>query len=156
MGYLPWLLVVCVAVAGFVWRGGAGALVGGVVTYWVLIIAGRVVRKTTGGILPRKLREETARGFAAEYGEAVAKAFPNEDEQSRLRSVELLLEQIFQRSHADNTSMNVEKGDTRGAVRGAAEALIREEKLVERREVIDLLETYVEEKWYPPLALPGW
>lgn len=151
MGYLPFILIGIGAVVGFALGGMTGASVGGLGTYLGLWIAGTISRRLSGGLIPRRLREATAKGFVAEFGEAVAKAFPKADERDQCREVEALLERMQKRALEDNVSFNLDKSSTRGAIRAAADALMHEEMSPERRTVIDLLETYIEVTQYPPL-----
>lgn len=72
---IPYVLILLCAIIGAFIHGLAGFLIGGGSGFVATLAFGWMLRKSAGGLLPRKTRDETATDFVAERATVVAQAY---------------------------------------------------------------------------------
>ena len=145
---IPILYIALLAILGlFVW-GFKGLILGAVVGYVSSILFGRILILLSGGILPRKVRRDTAMNFIASHPDLVRATFPEIDETRLLRAIERVVDSIFRRAAMDNKSINQNFAFTRAAIRDATCSLVDEEPNPKMTELLLSLLDLIERDMY--------
>lgn len=76
-----------------------GALVGLACGYILSLLLGSLLLAASGGLVPRKAKQETARHFLESFREHAQAAFPGLDRPAQLRAIEDAIETVFRRSN---------------------------------------------------------
>lgn len=103
----PYILLIG-SVVLFTYKWGVAGFFGGlVVGYSAIVVIGLMVGLISGGMVPRKVRDETATDFINAHQGVVANAFENLTAYEVKEKVEYLLDQMFRKANSDNASMDV-------------------------------------------------
>ena len=145
---VPHLVIGIAALVGLFGWGFKGLIVGAAGAFVLAMVLGLVFTVFSGGLLPRKVRKNTASSFIALHDKLVSAAFPNTSQAEHQRSIERCLEKIFKRAATDNKSMNLEAGMDRSAIQAAAAALVAEEQRSEMKALFASLEQHIEREMY--------
>lgn len=103
---IPWYTVLLIAVMGAIYGGITGFVIGGVAGYLLVIVFSLGLKKINGGVIPSRVRDETATDFIASHPELVTLAFPDMSPYQAKKRVGLILENIAQKSLALDPSIN--------------------------------------------------
>ena len=128
--------------------GLTGLIVGAIGGYVFNLLFGSVLTLFSGGLLPRKVRKQTAFSFIRLHPELTRSIFPNASESALQKSVERSIERIFKRAVTDNKSVDLEAAWERTAVQAAADALIAVEQRPEMKTFLTLLVQHIEREMY--------
>lgn len=104
---VPVALIVLIAGIGAFVGGVPGFFVGGGVGFVSVMMIGWIVGKVQGGMLPRRVRDETATDFVAEYPELIKSAYPTLSGYQAKEEIGKLLDSMFQKANSDNHSVDV-------------------------------------------------
>lgn len=104
---VPFALIILVAGTGAFVVGVSGFFVGGGVGFVSVMMIGWIVGKVQGGMLPRRVRDETATDFVAEYPELIKSAYPKLSGYQAKEEIGKLLDSMFQKANSDNHSIDV-------------------------------------------------
>lgn len=146
---IPYLVIGIAALIGLLGWGMEGLIFGAIGGFIFSPIFGSLLTLCSGGLLPRKVRKQTAARFMALYPDLVQRAFPNTPETERQELVEGFIEGIFKRSVIDSKSMHMEAGWNRNAIQDATAKLIAEEQHPDMKTFLASLEQYIEQEMYP-------
>jgi len=146
---IPYLGIGVAALVGLFGWGLKGLLIGAIGGWGFSLLFGSILTLFSGGLLPRKVRKETAIYFITLHPELARNAFPNTSEAGLQKSVERSIESIFKRAVTDNKSMNLEARWDRTAIQAANAALIAEEPRPEMKAYLAALEQHIEREMYP-------
>ena len=145
---IPYLLIALLAIIGLFLWGLKGLVIGGVVGHIFSLLFGLILKLLSGGLLPRKVRRETARNFMALHPDLVRAAYPHLDESQSLRAVERAADSIFRKAVEENKSMNIEAAWTREAIQDATASLIDQETRPEMGQLLRSLLELIERDMY--------
>ncbi|EHJ05516.1 hypothetical protein [Marinobacter manganoxydans] len=104
---VPFALIVLIAGIGAFFEGVSGFFVGGGIGFVSVMMVGWVVGKVQGGMLPRRVRDETATDFIAEYPELIKSAYPTLSAYQAKEEIGKLLNSMFQKANSHNHSIDV-------------------------------------------------
>ena len=141
---LPYLVIGVAALIGLSGWGLKGFIIGAIGGVVVDFALGSLFTLFSGGLLPRKVRKQTASEFIALYADLVQSAFPDTSQTARQKTVEGCIERIFKRAATDNKSMNLEAALYRDAIQSAASAIIAEEQRPEMKVFFASLLQYID------------
>ena len=148
---MPHLVIGILALVGLFGWGLKGLILGAIAGFVFNLLFGSLLTMLSGGLLPRKLRKQTASRFIILYPELAQNVIPNTSERSLQKSVERSIEAIFKRSGTDNRSLDLVAALDITAIRAAAAALISEEQRPEMKKFLDSLEQHIEREMYPDI-----
>ena len=146
---VPYLVIGVAALIGLFGWSLKGLIVGAVGAFVLNMLLGVVLTLFSGGLLPRKVRKETASSFITLHNELIHSAFPNTSQIQLQKLIEGRIEKIFKRANIDNKSMNLEAGVDRTAIQAAVVVLISEEQRSEMKTLLASLEQHIEREMYP-------
>lgn len=104
---VPHITILIIAIIGAFVHGFIGFFVWGLVGFLGVIALGFILRKLSGGILPRKVRDETATDFIAIYPDLIAKAYPTFTPYQAKERVAALLDEMMKKATINNPSPNL-------------------------------------------------
>ncbi len=104
---LPKLIVLTIAIVGAFVHGIVGFFVWGFLGYIAIIAIGWILTFFSGGLLPKKLKDETVRDFIASYPDLVKKAYPENNVGQSSQSISILLETMYKKAIENNPSSNM-------------------------------------------------
>ncbi len=104
---VPFALILLVAGVGAFVGGASGFFIGGGIGFVSVMVIGWVVGKVQGGMLPRRVRDETATDFVAAYPELIKSAYPTLSAYQAKEEIGKLLDSMFQKANSDNQSVDV-------------------------------------------------
>ncbi len=142
----PYLAILLVAVIGAFFWGVWGFVLGLPVGYALVSVFGIVLVKASGGLLPRKIRRETAREFVEEYYEYLDERIPSDWRGRHVEFIEKLLEDIFRKAAVVGPAIST--GTSYLEVMAAVENLREETEDEPTVEIIDQLWEYITVEWY--------
>ena len=104
-------LIFVVFFSTYIW--GVEGFLGGIIAgYGLIAIIGWIIGLISGGMLPKKVRDETATDFIATYPEIVAEVFKNFTAYEAKIKIENLLDKMFVKANSDNSSVDVSRAST--------------------------------------------
>lgn len=106
---VPYALVIFFGIVGAFSAGIPGLFIGIAVGIVSVHIIGLLVGKAQGGMLPRRVRDETATDFSAEYPDLVRAAYPSKSPYEAKEAVGRILDAMFRQANSDNAYFNVTK-----------------------------------------------
>ncbi len=110
----PQLIIAIAAIVGAFVDGVAGFFIWGISGFIGVLAIGLVLTKFSGGILPRKVRDETATDFIVHHPELVQQAFPDNSPYEAKQKVAATLDAMYKRATINNPSFNLDvAGDPR-------------------------------------------
>jgi hypothetical protein len=145
---LPYLVIGVAALIGLFGWGLKGLIIGAIGGVVFNLALGSLFTLFSGGLLPRKVRKQTACGFIVLHPDLVQSAFPDTSQTALQKAVERCVERIFKRAGTDNKSMNLEASLDRDAIQSAAFALIAEEQRPEMKAFFASLLQYIDREMY--------
>lgn len=149
MSFGQLILVFLSSVVGAILGGYPGAIIGVAVGVVLLTALAFILRKIDGGILPRAVRERTARDFVQKYRDAFRRVYPDVEPDGAEGKIGELLEEIITiaMDHSPRRrlvdSLNLED------INRATEALARARTRPEEGELLRLLTLFL-------LSRPDW
>jgi hypothetical protein len=104
---IPYVAIGIVALIGLFGWGLKGLIVGAITGYVFSVLLGLALVGISGGLLPRKVRQQTASSFIALHPDLVRSMFTNMSHSALQKAVEHSVESIFRRASKDSKSMHV-------------------------------------------------
>jgi len=146
---VPAIQIIIFAVIGFMIKGFTGLLIGAVAGWLFAMVFGSLLLLISGGILPRKIRRETASSFYKMHPEVVTGCTQQlSNENRKVKFVEKQIERIYRKAMANAPMASPTSGTSLTEIRIATEEILHEEKQLGIRELLTLLELHIEEKIY--------
>lgn len=143
---IPHFTIVIIGIIGaFVW-GVWGFLGGLVVGYIITLLFGLSLIKISGGILPRKVRKETARNFLDLNLPWLRQRIPLQFRGNELPYIENLLEKIAKKAAIVGPA--TASGMSYGEFELAVESIAAEEKNSNVIEIVEKLWEFIKHTWY--------
>lgn len=105
---VPYLLIIAFAGVGALVWGGVGFVSGGLIGFASVFIIGMLLNMFSGGVLPSKVRDETATDFIVKNPELIQQAFPELEPYATKTAVAELLDSMYKRSTVNNPSINLD------------------------------------------------
>lgn len=141
---LPHFTIGLLAVTGLLWKGVWGGVIGLVGGYVVVTLFGLLLVAASGGILPRKARQDTASSFCEENADQLREIIPEGHEGREAEYIEKLLERIIRKATVigPSTSSGMSFAEVAAAVK-----LIEDEE-PNAREAIERLWMLIQRDWY--------
>jgi len=146
---VPHFTIAALALVGLIWKGVWGFVIGLVGGYVAVVIFGLVLTAASGGLLPKKVRKETARNFCTENADQLLELIPPGHEGKEAEFIERLLERIFHKAAIIGPSTS--SGMSFGEVDAAVQIIKEEVDDPRERETIDVLWDFVQREWYHAL-----
>ena len=100
---IPLLVIGVAALIGLFGWGLRGLIIGAVGGVVFNLALGSIFTLFSGGLLPRKVRKQTAAGFIVLHPDLVQSAFPDTSQTAIQKAVERCIEGIFRRAATDNS-----------------------------------------------------
>lgn len=149
---LPYFIIALFGLTGLIIGGIFGGeilgltvgLIGG---YIIVLLTGIFLCKLDGGILPKKVRKQTASKFAEQYDPLIITIFPNATKDEKILHIENLLEIIFKKSSI--TASNTHSGVSYQDVENILDTIIEQEHDLKKKELIIKLWDFLKQEWYP-------
>ena len=91
----PQITILIIAIMGAFVDGITGFFVWGICGYIGVLAFGLLLNLLSGGVLPKKVRDETAKDFIAEYPDLIEKAYPGASPNEAKQMVATFLENII-------------------------------------------------------------
>ncbi|MCP4581548.1 MAG: hypothetical protein GY839_07995 [candidate division Zixibacteria bacterium] len=132
-------------VCGLIW-GFWGLLIGLIASYIVITLLGLSLIKTSKGILPRDVRQNTASKFLKENKEWLKTRIPSQHNEKELQFLENLLDSIAK--IASILGPSTSSGFSHGEMEAAVELLTTEEIDPNIAEIVERLWPFIEAEWY--------
>lgn len=145
---IPHLVIGVAALVGLFGWGLKGLIIGAVGGVVFNFVLGSIFTLFSGGLLPRKVRKETAAGFMVLHPDLVQSAFPDTSQTAIQKTVERCIERIYKRAAKDNRSMDQAAFLDRDAIQAAASVLIAEEQRPEMKAFLTSLLQYIDREMY--------
>lgn len=145
---IPYITILLIAVIGGFVHGIVGFVVWAVLGYVAVVTFGRVLVLWSGGVLPRKLRDQTATDFLAENSALVGAALPNMTAYQAKKRVEEILELMARRALRNNPSRNVETAFSAPVFLLSALDIAEDFPTAQEQELATKLVSFVRERWY--------
>lgn len=143
---VPHFTIAAFALVGLIWKGVLGFAIGLIGGYVAVTIFGLVLTASSGGLLPRKIRKETAKNFCTENAHRLRRLIPLEHEGRETEFIERLLERIFRKATVIGPSTS--SGMSFGEVDAAVQIIKEEVDDPKEKETIDLLWGFIQREWY--------
>ena len=105
---VPQLTILAIAIIGAFVDGVAGFFIWGVCGLIGVLIFGWLLNIFSGGLLPRKVRDDTATDFIAQFPELIKKAYPGVSPYEAKQKVASLLDGMMKRATINNPSMHLD------------------------------------------------
>lgn len=103
---IPYILLIIIVVLSTYFFGVQGFFTGLVTGYCVILVIGWILSLLQGGMLPRKVRDETATDFVSKYPIVISQTFKNLSAYEAKAKVETLIDQMFHQAILDNNSID--------------------------------------------------
>jgi len=145
---IPLVVIGVAALIGLFGWGLKGLIIGAVGGLVFNLALGSIFTLFSGGLLPRKIRKQTATGFIVLHPDLVQSAFPDASQTAIQKAVERCIEGIFRRAAKDNRSMDQAASLDRDAIQAAACVLIASEQRPEMKSLLASLLQYIEREMY--------
>jgi hypothetical protein len=145
---IPYVVIGIAAVIGLFGWGVSGLILGAFAGYVLNMVLGLVFGLLSGGLLPRKVRRDTASTFIASHADEARRAFREASQLELQRLVEQRIERIFKRAAMDNKSMDLQAGLDRRAVAVAAAAVVTDEHNPEVKTLLIALAGHIDTHMY--------
>lgn len=145
---IPFLVIGAAALIGLFGWGVKGLIIGAVGGVVFNLALGSISMLFSGGLLPRKVRKQTAAGFIVLHPDLVKSAFPDASQAAIQKTVERCIVGIFRRAAKDNRSMDQAAYLDSDAIQAAASVLIAEEKRPEMKTFLASLLQYIDREMY--------
>ncbi len=104
---VPQITILVIAIIGAFAHGFIGFFVWGFFGFLGVIAFGVVLRLFSSGLLPQKIRDETATDFIATYPDLIAKAYPTFTPYQAKERVAALLDEMMKKATINNPSSNL-------------------------------------------------
>lgn len=103
---LPYLIIFTFVIIGALIGGVTGFFIWIVLGFIAIIVISRSLSFLSGGLLPRKIRNETVDDFIAEYADIVQRAYQTDTLNETKQQIATLLEAFYKRAVKNNPSFN--------------------------------------------------
>lgn len=146
----PYFIILIIASIGTFVDGVVGFFVWGIAGFAGVSALSWILNRVSGGLLPRKVRDETATDFLMQFQESVLKAYPGMTPYQQKQEIANLLEQMYKKATLNNPSMNLNNaGNAEIFLTGALE-VVQEQKTKELKEMATDLVNFVRHHhlWY--------
>lgn len=146
----PYLLILVLAAYGAVTGGASGFFLWGAGGFLAVLVIGFLVGKIQGGMVPRKIREETITDFFDANSQMVIRTYQGHRFPAMLKKMEALLDQMFRRANSNNPSLNVSLAGNKEVFMAAAKQVAEEQPTHEERQLAHALIRFLESHrhWY--------
>lgn len=94
----PNMIILYIAILGAIVAGFPGFIGFGIGGFILMLIITSTMHKVSGGILPRKFRDQIVTDFVVENNDLLTSVYPNESGYDRKLRIEKLLEEMAKRS----------------------------------------------------------
>ncbi len=143
---LPWIVIGVFGLIGlFVW-GGYGLFGGLLAGYFAVMGFGLLLKKASGGMLPRNMRIEAAQEFLDKNENFVDKYISSEYRGNEQEYIESLLERIYEKAAV--VGHEFASGTSLVEVQSAVENIIQNEEDENVKVIINELLQFIIHKWY--------
>lgn len=142
----PSVLMIVLAIAGFVAWGIPGSIVGIAAGYALAFLLGQILIMTQGGILPKGVRKITAKAFIEKHTDYISARIPARYGGNSQRFVEDLLERLYRGAAVVGPSSS--SGFSQLEAEVALESIKEEEQDKKIVEVYDALWPFLVDSWY--------
>lgn len=143
----PKALIVVAAIIGLIGWGGRGLLIGAVGGFLLTVVIGVIVRRVSGGMIPRKEREKLAVNVMENSPEIVDSAYPDLTDEEQARQLEGDVERIIE--EAVDISPSNEEVWSEGVIMTAAKRVAFEQDEVEKQGLYLTIRDQIAKDWYP-------
>lgn len=144
----PLVTILIFAVIGFLIHDIVGLVVGTVVGWGFSMLIGIAATAWSGGLLPRKVRKETACLFYMNHQPTVDVCIKSMTEAEKIRLIEGLLERVFRRATGAAPLRSKSMGMSPPEINEAARQEAAEEQDPNVREIILLLKDHIIQTMY--------
>lgn len=103
----PYIIILVAAVIGGYLHGVGGFFVWGAIAFGGTLLIGLVLRKASGGILPKQIRIQTAEEFVSERSRLVCVAWPSHSTPQQTKEIQKLLEAMYRRALTESKSFDL-------------------------------------------------
>lgn len=142
----PKALIVAAALIGLIGWGGKGLIIGGVTGLVASVLVGVIVRRISGGMMPRKVRKELVEGVAIRHPEVVEAAYPDIPKTEWYDALEDDAEAIAQK--AVELAPSHEMVWSEGNIIRAIQELTAEQETEEARALYECMGKEIVRTWY--------
>jgi hypothetical protein len=142
----PSVLMMVLAIVGFVAWGIKGSIIGLAAGYALAFLLGQMLIMAEDGILPKEVRKITAKAFIDKHSDYVSARMPPKYSGNSQRFVEDLLERLYKRAAIVGPSSS--SGYSQLEAEVALESIKEEEQDRKIVEVFDALWAFLVESWY--------
>jgi len=139
----PLVTIIVCAVVGFLVHGIIGLLAGLVAGYVLGLAVGTLATAWSGGLLPRKVRKQSAILFYMNHQPAIDSCMQDMSDRQKLRLIESLLERVFRRAAVAAPLLSKSMGMSAMEVEEAIRQEAAEEKDPKIRGLILLLTDHI-------------
>jgi len=105
---VPQMTILAIAIIGAFVDGVAGFFIGGVCGLIGVLVIGWLLNIFSGGVVPRKVRDETAADFIAQFPELIKRAYPGESAYEAKQKVASLLDGMMKKAIINNPSAHLD------------------------------------------------
>ncbi len=147
---VPYVTILAIAIIGGFVHGIAGFFIWGVCGLVGVLAVGWALNFFSGGLLPRKVRDESATDFIAQYSDLVKRAYPTSTPYEAKQKVAELLDSMMKRATAKNPSLHLDVAGSPDVFFPSALQVAEEQPTAELKELAQELISFVRSHrlWY--------